>query len=303
MVFKIILSQSFWKYSFSWKILFSSIFQIYGVILFTIIQMVVFFIPSMMSRLQELWLIVSIISLGFLYAIYKCFPKISEYHKFKNTDIDLGFQIQDLFKISGDKVIATNTDFKMKTENEGGVIANDSLQGQMCQKYYSNIEHLESDVSKALNKEKNQNPEIGDIIKIKLGSKNIYLIALTKLNNSDVVEKSKFKDIQDCLINLWQYIGTKGDCGHIVIPLIGSGRTRINKTRTDIAKEIIRSFTAAISERKICEKLTICIHPSDYQKHEINIKELSDFIKYSCLFTEFSDNSKEPVGTSMSYSS
>ena len=167
----------------------------------------------------------------------------------------------------------------------------------MRQKYYSNIKHLESDISKETEERNIKNPtEIGEIIKIKPKSETIYLAALTNLNKNGVVEKSNFKDIQDCLTNLWQYIGESGNYGHIIIPLIGSGRTRINKTRIYIAKAIVRSFTAAISERKICEKLTICISPSDYRRHEINIDELNEFIKHYCCFTEFSDNSK-PTGT------
>ena len=304
MLFKIqiIFSKNLWKYYFSWRSLFESIFKTFGFI-FIIIQMVAFFKPSIVLQLQQSWLICLslIIPLAILYGIYKIIPKISEYHKFRNTDVDLGFQIQDFFKIPGDKVIATNTTFEMKTENEGGVIATDSLQGQMCQKYYSNIEHLDSDISKAL-KENVQKSKIGNVIKIKPSSEIFYLIALTNLNENGVVTESKFEDLQVCLVNLWQYIGNRGNYGHIIIPLVGSGRARINKNRIDIAKAIIRSFTAAISERKFCEKLTICIYPSDYQKHEINIEELSDFIQYSCLFTEFSDSLKKPVGTPISYS-
>ncbi len=291
-----------WKILFSIKFLRSSykewlkhLFQIIG-FLWLLIELVTFFSPTIKSFIQEH--LFALFGLSIIYAFYKIFPKISKYYKFKDTDVELGFAIQDLFKINGDKVIPSNTNFEMKTEKDSGAMDSNSLQGQMRHKYYSDdIQRLKDDVSKALKEENILNPEIGSIIKITPKNETIYLIALTELNDKGVVKNSSFTNVEKCLMKLWQYIGEKGNYNHIVIPLIGSGRARINKNRLDIAKEIVRSFVPSIIEKKFCEKLTICIFPSDYKKHKIDIEELREFIEYKCKFTEFSESSAKSIGT------
>ena len=221
--------------------------------------------------------------------------KCSVCYKFSDADVSLGFKVGNIFDLKGDKVISCNTDFKTSLDVDSGVISPESVQGQFYKKYYSNPDHLKSDVIKALEKEDISCPsEIGKVIKLKVtNDENIYLIALTKLNKDGNVDKASFLNIQNSLANLWQYIGRKGEYGHLIIHLIGSGRARINKKRINIAKEIVRSFVAAISEEKICEKLTICISFEDYKHNKIDIDELNDFIKCICFHTKFADNSTQ----------
>ncbi|MCK6594436.1 MAG: DUF6430 domain-containing protein, partial [Bacteriovoracaceae bacterium] len=105
--------------------------------------------------------------------------------------------------------------------------------------------------------------------------------------------------IQNSLYSLWQYLHTKGNYGHIIIPLLGTGLARINKSRIDVAKEIIKSFSAAISQGKLCEKLTICISPDDYLKHQLDIDELNEYIQHICKFTNITTSSNGNGGNQL----
>ena len=98
---------------------------------------------------------------------------------------------------------------------------------------------------------------------------------------------------------MWQFISEYGQYGEIVIPIIGFGLGCVNKIRNELVREIVKSFTASISEKKFCEKLTICISPNDFLKHKVDLNEIDEFIKYHCKFTEFADNSEPRVGTSI----
>ena len=283
---------SFYKNSFS------RFFKYCGILLLGDKIISFFFEKSVNDNQLELWIFFFIIIFAVINGARALVPKLKRHIRFEGADVEIGFQVEDFFEISGDKVISTNTDLKVDLEDKGGVISEKSLQGQMLKKYYSNSDHLKLDIKGSL--QDIQRPvDIGQILKIKPENETIYLIALTKLNDKGNVTNSNVQDIQKCLNRLWQFIGESGDYGHIVIPLIGTGRARISINRIDVVKEIIRSFTAAISERKFCEKLTICISPKDYKKHNINLNEIYQFIEFSCKFTEFSKNLNPPIGTKL----
>lgn len=81
---------------------------------------------------------------GFFVSLCLSFPKIAKYYRLKKNDVEIGFQIQNIFKIQGDKVVPTNTEFKMKIEKEGGVIDENSLQGKILKEYKIDGGNLES---------------------------------------------------------------------------------------------------------------------------------------------------------------
>ena len=84
----------------------------------------------------------------------------------------------------------------------------------------------------------------------------------------------------------------------VIIPLIGSGYSRLPEKRDILAKEIIKSFVAACATKKICEKFTLVISPEDYRKHDLNLYELGQYLRYICHYTEFKTkkDSGEGVG-------
>ena len=134
---KILFASSFWKYSFSFINLINSILSVVG--FFHVVLNLVF--PSSENMWMTLCLLMFV---GFFVSLCLSFPKIAKYYRLKKNDVEIGFQIQNIFKIQGDKVVPTNTEFKMKIEKEGGVIDENSLQGKILKEYKIDGGNLES---------------------------------------------------------------------------------------------------------------------------------------------------------------
>lgn len=288
--FKFPFTRLYWEKYFSFKIYALSVFSVFG-FFWTVLETIDRIVPSAKTNavLQQNWMIFTIVSLGLIIAFIKSTPVLSAYHQYKETDVQLGFSVDSFFKIRGDKVISCNTGFHVRLRNEQGHISENSLQGQWKTKYFSNTANLEALMAASLARDSLQVPtSIGAVTSLTHEDTTYYLVALTNFNTFGTVTNSSFDDVQTSLNNIWQYIAEKGHGGEIVIPLVGSGLSRINKNRVEIAKEIVRSFTAAISQGKFCNKLTICILPKDMFEYQLDLLELKEFIQHTCKFTEFS---------------
>lgn len=237
-------------------------------------------------------------------------PKLVHEVEVADTDIKIELVVSNLLSLKGDKVIATNSTFD--TTNNDNFISLESVQGQFFKKYYKDITHLDSDLTKSLSAEtpiqvlnrsesKNNQYQIGTVAKITHPiSKPVwnpwanesdfrsYWLALADVNEFGK-PTSSLENLQESLIALWEYIATKGHLENLVIPILGSGRTGINEKRDRLLQEIVFSFVAFASEKKVSgnkltEKLTIAIHPSDLLAHKINFNELVGFIEYTCKY-------------------
>ena len=120
-------------------------------------------------------------------------------------------------------------------------------------------------------------------------------IAIASLNEHGVASSS-FENIKVSLSCVWTYIANRGGINPIVIPILGSGFSRIEAPRDQIIKEIIKSFIAACSTKRFTEKLTIVIHPEDFRKYDLNLNELNEFLTYQCKFTEFKNQTESGSG-------
>lgn len=265
-------------------------------------------LETFFTGLGILWVIVSItdyffstqpitgwlfFSLTFLYVLWARQPQNFIIERLNGRDLEIKIIIGNIFEIPGARIISTNTTFDTRF---GNVIAKDSLQGQFTIKYYNDISHLDYDLNKALEKieheevselkvEKKKYP-IGTIAKLRAKEENFYLVAIAHLNEHGATQTT-FEDVKDCLVKIWKYIEDAGNMEPLVIPLIGSGRCRLTQTRNVLVKEIIKSFIAACSTRKLCEKLTIVISHYDYKNHNIDLHELGEYLRLQCKYTEF----------------
>jgi len=109
----------------------------------------------------------------------------------------------------------------------------------------------------------------------------------------------KLSDVMDCLGKLWAYISDKGGRENLVIPLFGTGFSRIPVQRKEIIQEIIRSFVAACATKVFTEKLTIAIYPADYQNHELDLLDLDRYLDYICSYTHLKSSVDKGMGTSI----
>lgn len=246
--------------------------------------------------------------IGFVLSLLINFPKLIHIVTIADTDIKVELLVANYLNLEGDKVLSTNSTFD--TTHSDNFISPKSVQGQFYKKYYKSISHLDNDLTNSLanetpimtlnrTKSKNQQYSIGTVAKLthiknapfwKVWSDDIefrsYWLAMADVNEFGK-PTSNFENLQVSLGELWQFVATKGHLENLIIPILGSGRTGINEKRERILQEIIFSFVAFASEnktRKLTEKLTIAIHPSDLLKHDINFYELCGFIEFTCKF-------------------
>ena len=83
------------------------------------------------------------------------------------------------------------------------------------------------------------------------------------------------------LKDLWRYMVSQGELGDIVIPLLGTGRGRLEVPRKKIIERIAQSFLDASVSRIFCNKLTIAVHPTDAENFELNLFQVKDYLKHS----------------------
>ena len=256
-------------------------------------------IPAAQVKAHGSWFI------GFiaLWTLWDRRPLLSITERLLGRDIELEVKIGNIFTESGAKVISINTTFD--TDIEGGIIAEDSLQGKFTKKYYESVQSLDNDLETALagyevyedlqNKSfgKKKRYKMGTTVKLRPKRQLFYLVAIAELNEQGVAQSS-FEEIKSCLKKAWEYIGECGETEPIVVPLVGSGRARITETRNVLAREIIRSFVEACATRKCCEKLTLVISPYDYRKHKLNLYELGEYLRFVCRYTDL-DKLKQGV--------
>ena len=92
------------------------------------------------------------------------------------------------------------------------------------------------------------------------------------------------RDVEESLEKLWQFIANQGNLKDIAVPLIGTGRGRLDLPRKKMVEKIAQSFADASKSRVFCNKLTIVVHPSDADRFEVNLFEVRDYLVQSLHF-------------------
>lgn len=240
------------------------------------------------------------LSISILVALLTTTPPFSSEYRIANKDITIRLVLGSIFNQNGDKVIATNTTFD--TTQLDGFISPASVQGQLTKREYDDIKHLDSEIIDKLtgmapvenlsrSNSKSDRYEVGTTIKLTHRSDFYsYWVALADVNEHGQPTGS-FRNLQQSLECLWEFIKEKGHHNTIVMPIIGSGKTGINETKLRLLQEIIFSFVAHSRENKLTDELVICIRPQDVFKDKVNMQELSKFLEYQCAYNYISSDS------------
>lgn len=186
-------------------------------------------------------------------------------------------------------VISTNATFD--TDIAGGLIAPDSLQGQLTFRYFNaNTEEMDRQIRPSLRTEKaaahpsgrgkKKRYPIGTVAKVEANGKSFFLVAMSELNSNGNAQ-SNVRMIDTSLEMLWAYIAEKGELGDVAIPVIGTGRGRINLSRKKMVERIAQSFAEGSTERVFSNCLMIYIHPHDATKHGVNLFEIREYLSQS----------------------
>lgn len=245
--------------------------------------------------------------LGFVGAAAMCYPRLSVAYKLNGRDVSIAIAIGDVFSFPGTLVVGSNTTFD--TRLSGSLIAANSVQGQFTTRYYADDTQLATEVSSQLAShpsEQLQLPRVGNTARYKTGTvvrlnpkgRAAYFVALADLNPHGIAE-STFEALQIALGELWVYIGTRGLKEAIVVPVLGTGFSRLPQPRETVIHEIVRSFVAACSERVFSDHLTIVLSPRDAASHHIDLEELGSFLRYQCSYAGFAAPSAARVGSAV----
>jgi len=89
---------------------------------------------------------------------------------------------------------------------------------------------------------------------------------------------SKVRVVEDALAGLWTFIRAQGEQRTIVIPIMGTGRGRIEMPRKKMVERIAQSFADFSKERIFCNRLVIMIRPEDAKEYAVNLFEIRDYL-------------------------
>ncbi len=294
---------------FSWYRLLESVLQVFG-ILWLLIEMADYFLsdPNWSTSIRSCWWLFCLGGLAF--GVVRAWPRQSVSVQIKGTDVFVEVRIGDIFKLRGGIIVGSNTTFD--TAMDDGTISSRSIQGQFSTQYFTTITDLDRQLDDALvltsptstriRAEKQYGKlkvyKMGTVAPIKVGDKKAYFVAIARLN-VERVASSDVDSFLDALPVMWNELRNKGGMENLLCPVLGSRYSRLQLTRNELIQEIVRSFVAATHEGKLSEKLTVVIYPQDVKKSGINLKDLHQFLKCECIYTQVPRASvnSTPTGT------
>lgn len=252
--------------------------------------------------LRAHWWLFAILGVGI--AVARCWPKTSVACNLNGRDVIVEIAVGDVFEFSGALVVGSNTTFDTRVSPT--LIAVNSVQGRFTKTYYSDESQLDGELATGLSglqSETLQGPRQGKIERYPIGTtvrlnpkgRTAYFVAIANINEHGVAEGS-FEKLRVSLAELWVHVGSRGLKEPLVMPVLGTGFSRLTQTRAEVVREIVKSFVAACSERVFVDRLTIVLSPADMTKHRLSLDELGEFLNHICIYTNFSDGSRHVAG-------
>lgn len=285
---KSVFTLSFWRYSLFSKGALVSIFSISGAI-YLAIEMLDFFSMYTKDRYSR-YTIFIIFAISSLITVATRRPASRISYKIPKRDFSYEVVIGDLLQTKcPNVVISTNTTFD--TDIATGLISPESLQGQLAFRYFnSNTADMDRQIEESLKgidavdhptgKGKKKRYPVGTTAKLQAHGKTFFFVAMSELNDEGNA-RSSVRMIDDAAEALWSYITSRGELGDIAIPVMGTGRGRVQLSRTKMVERLAQSFAHASVDKVFSNRLVIYIHPSDAEKYSVNLFEIRDFLALS----------------------
>ena len=261
--------------------------------LWIIVEAYAFFgAPEKVTAIRSAWW--AFLLAGGAMGLWWARPRLRLTRRISGTDADLTVRVGDIFNIPGDMIVGTNTTFDTALHN--GTINPRSIQGRFTLDETS-VDDLDRDIDHALvgvepvrevaatDKpfgKATQYP-IGTVATVRGQSRRAHLVAIATFN-AQRVANSTTEDILAALPAVWEHVRSHGDMDDIVIPVLGSGFSRVKATRGELIAEIIRSFVAAAREGRFCEHLTIVIWTEDFAAGRVKLQTLERILDHECNF-------------------
>lgn len=233
--------------------------------------------------------LIILVVLALIYVLSTRRPLSRVSYKIPQKDFAVEVLIGDLFKISGEVIISTNSTFD--TDMSAGLIAVTSLQGQLATNYFNGqTTEIDRQIEASLSREdftindkrpgKKKEYPIGTVARVSAHSKNFYLVAMSHMDENGNAS-SDLKMIDEALEKLWVNLASKAEVGDIVMPLMGTGRGRVAYPRKKMIERIAQSFTDACNQRAFSNKLIVVVRPEDASKFSLNLFQVRDYLGQS----------------------
>lgn len=197
--------------------------------------------------------------------------------KIKIRNIDVIITTGDLFKLDGWRVIPFNEFYN--TETDDTIVAKKSLNGIFIEQYVADKSKLEQKISddKSVNIKNEESYPLGHIIPYVEDDNNRYmLLALSHFDKSQKQAMIKHEEYEACLINMWNEICRTYANYPIVLPLIGSGMTRIHNYSEKNEEQLLRCILCTLKHTnvQIGKPITIVLTEETVKKINLyNIKK------------------------------
>ncbi len=211
------------------------------------------------------------------------------------TNSVLELVVGDVFDSRDALIIPTSVTFDTNTNDQS--IHPNSIQGQFTKRFYSSDGHLDRDLQAKLQDErpiktltvdekpfgKRKEYPVGTCVRVCVDGQAAYFLALTRYNR-DKTSSATLADLTTALDSLWKHVRSRGELEHLVSPVIGSGRARVNETQENLIKETVRSFARANSDGPFATGLRIVIYPPDLERGNIDFESAARFIECQACY-------------------
>jgi Domain of unknown function (DUF6430) len=278
---------SFWRYALFSRGAIIAIFAVVGSLYFLMEFMD--FLGIYTKDKYSKFAIFPILSAAIIWVVVTRRPVSRVAYKVTKRDLMFEVKIGDIFAEEGDVVVSTSTTFD--TDVASGLISPDSLQGQLALKFFQGntaeidrqlmlgLSGMASTTNLSAPGKKEEYP-IGTVAKVTAGTKTFYFLAMSRFNSHGTAS-STLRDVEDALDKLWLFIASHGNLRDLAVPLIGTGRGRIDTSRKKMTEKIAQSFADAAKGKVFCNKLTVMIHPGDADRFQVNLFEIKDYLSQS----------------------
>ncbi len=276
---------------FSFRLLLSSILQALGA-LWVVVEGSSHFFPTFGDGIRDYWW--AFLALGGSWGTVRAWPRPWVKSRISSTDVWVEIRVCDLFALKGALVVGSNTTFDTSIEDD--TISRASIQGEFTERLADTVAELDRKIERSLQGTpfrdrtedktygKRKEYPVGTVASVKCSGRRGYLVAIASLN-AERVAATKLEDVLGALPFLWEFIRNSGSLEPLCCPVLGSGLSRLNATREELIREIVKSFVASTRIGKFCEHLTIAISPADFRSSQIDLEALRRFLVHECTYT------------------
>ncbi len=264
----------------NWKLIINDILVGIG-FFWLFVELISYFFSTTSDQIKNGSFFCYLLGASVTYGIFKNYPKSFFISRIRNKDVKIGIKIGDAFEENGSLIVPINDHFDVSLG--GNVLKAKSIQCKLIDDYYfSNEEHLKNDICNKIDLQKIPYSS-GTVVEIEQNKRKFYLLVNSKRNENNR-PSSTIDDFMMALNGMWDYLAMDAARDeNIIIPLINTQHGRNSSlTRDTVVKQIIDTFIDASKHSTICEKLIICIHPSDIEKGQLDLDALNAYLMFKC---------------------